>query len=579
MSRGNSTSASAAQTGSWAGAATAGDTVTIASNLSSGDPVQEIYTAVSGTPGAFQSQVTTTGGSGAKADQADKLVTSINANSLLVTASNGTNGSMTVTSKVAGAGGNNIGLADTAGNTFNWSGSFLSGGSGQANLVAFKNLYVNPSGTGFCPGTAPTVSWAYNVSTGSSGINTSPILSLDGTEVAFVEDVSGGAVLHVLRWKTGEGAIGAPATPTTSTSKSSTWTSCLAGSTSCMFNLAFGTTNDSHSSPFVDYLNDTLYVGDNNGNLFKIAGVFNGTPAKRTSASSPAWGDSSGALLVASSSGKFLTSPVLDYSDNRVWVGVGGTDGVLKFVNTATSPATVSTGLGIAKSGNLNEGPIVDGTNHTVFMFTSDDSGTTGALASAAVVQANVQSSAPAQLTRKGIGKKGTSYIRAGAFTDAYFTTPSSGYLYACGRGISDALPRLYRFGFNGATPPVMQSQNGTELTLTTGSAECLPLSELKNGTNDRLFAGVTVEGGSLCASSGCVQSFDGINGTMPSTTAHTVSENGGTSGIVVDNVSSSAEASSIYFSTLPGTTSSATGCKSGGLGYCAVKLTQSGLQ
>ena len=102
---------------------------------------------------------------------------------------------------------------------------------------------------------------------------------------------------------------------------------------------------------------------------------------------------------------------------------------MLKFVNTATSPATVSTGLGIAKSGNLNEGPIVDGTNHTVFMFTSDDSGTTGALASAAVVQANVQSSAPAQLARQGIGKKGNSNIRAGAFTDAYFTAPSTGPL------------------------------------------------------------------------------------------------------------------------------------------------------
>src|SRR5437867_13123547 len=113
-----------------------------------------------------------------------------------------------------------------------------------------------------------------------------------------------------------------------------------------MFNLTLGSTGDSHSSarsgcstgdshssPFVDYLNDTLYVGDNNGYLFKIGGVFIGTPAKRTSASSPAWGDSSGALLVASSSGKFLTSPVLDYTDNKVWVGVGGTDGVLKFVN------------------------------------------------------------------------------------------------------------------------------------------------------------------------------------------------------------------------------------------------------
>ena len=401
-----------------------------------------------------------------------------------MTTSNGTNGSLTVTSKVAGAGGNNIGLAVSAHTSFSWGGTFLSQGSGQANLVAFKNLYVNPSGTGFCSGTAPTVSWAYNVSTGSSGINTSSILSLDGTKVAFVEDVSGGAVLHVLRWKSTEGSIGAPVAPATSTNTGTTWTTCLATTNSCMFNLTLGTTGDSHSSPFVDYLNDTLYVGDNNGYLFKIGGVFNGTPAKRRSASSPAWGDSSGALLVASSSGKFLTSPVLDYTDNKVWVGVGGGDGLLKFVNVGVSPATVSSGLVVAASNSLNEGPIVDGTNHTVFTFTSDDSGTTGALASAAVVQANVQSSAPAQLARQGIGKKGNSNIRAGAFTDAYFTTPSTGYLYVCGKGSNDAQPTLYRFGFNSATPPVMQGQNGTELALTTGSAECSPLERAQERHN-----------------------------------------------------------------------------------------------
>jgi hypothetical protein len=50
--------------------------------------------------------------------------------------------------------------------------------------------------------------------------------------------------------------------------------------------------------------------------------------------------------------------------------------------------------------------------------------------------------------------------------------------------------------------------------------------------------------------------------------------ENGGTSGIIVDNVSSSTQASSIYFSTLNNQ-----GCSTGGNGRCATKLTQSGLQ
>jgi hypothetical protein len=50
-------------------------------------------------------------------------------------------------------------------------------------------------------------------------------------------------------------------------------------------------------------------------------------------------------------------------------------------------------------------------------------------------------------------------------------------------------------------------------------------------------------------------------------------SEAGGTSGIVIDNVSSLAQASSIYFSTLATTT-----CGDGNSGGCAVKLTQAGL-
>ncbi len=60
---------------------------------------------------------------------------------------------------------------------------------GQANLVAFNNLYVNSAGTGFCPGTAPNVLFAYNITTGTSGgkIVTSPVISLDGKKIAFVE--------------------------------------------------------------------------------------------------------------------------------------------------------------------------------------------------------------------------------------------------------------------------------------------------------------------------------------------------------------------------------------------------------
>ncbi len=82
---------------------------------------------------------------------------------------------------------------------------------GQGNLVALDNLYTGVNGggvaDGICPGTGPIVYWSYNTTTASGGkITTSPVLSEDGTKVAFLE--SGGATtyLHILSWNAGDGA-------------------------------------------------------------------------------------------------------------------------------------------------------------------------------------------------------------------------------------------------------------------------------------------------------------------------------------------------------------------------------------
>ena len=62
------------------------------------------------------------------------------------------------------------------------------GSAPNGNLVAFNNLYFDTAGDGFCTGIAPSVLFDYNISTLATGrINTSPILSLDGTKVAFIE--------------------------------------------------------------------------------------------------------------------------------------------------------------------------------------------------------------------------------------------------------------------------------------------------------------------------------------------------------------------------------------------------------
>ena len=131
---------------------------------------------------------------------------------------------------------------------------------GQANLVAFNNLYIGAGG--YCSGSVPSLLFAYNTTTGTGGkIITSPVLSLDGTKIAFVESLGTSSVFHVLTWAAGQGQITDAAAPT-------------------MTSLTFSNSaNTSTSSPWIDYADDVVYVADDNGIVHKITPVFNGTPA------------------------------------------------------------------------------------------------------------------------------------------------------------------------------------------------------------------------------------------------------------------------------------------------------------
>ena len=76
----------------------------------------------------------------------------------------------------------------------------------QASIVAYDNLYQG------CGGATPLLYWAYN--TGGE-ILTSPVLSLDGTQVAFVQTTGGApgvASLVILKWHKGDGTVGLPLT-------------------------------------------------------------------------------------------------------------------------------------------------------------------------------------------------------------------------------------------------------------------------------------------------------------------------------------------------------------------------------
>jgi hypothetical protein len=119
---------------------------------------------------------------------------------------------------------------------------------------------------------------------------------------------------------------------------------------------------------------------------------------------------------------------------------------------------------------------------------------------------------------------------------------------------------------------PVAQ---GTSVINDTSHGQCSPFTEFYNTTSsvDYLFFGEGLSGsfgdlyGFTLSTTGGQSAISGSPISYPSAT-------GGTSGPVIDNVSSEAQASSIYFTTL-GTSTTLCGSSSA---YCAVKLTQSGL-
>src|SRR5271163_481059 len=193
--------------------------------------------------------------------------------------------------------GNRVTLTDAnALNNFSW-GTVTAGTNGaQANIVAFNQLYSG-SGTSLCNLSNPEFIFSY--ASGVGPVATSPGLSLGGTEISYVEnDPNIGAILHVLTFGSGSTEYGTTAS-CANNNGGATLPTCAtnpvipgstSGSTATDFMLPLGLVAanantglagaiDSFSSPFTDYVNDTTYIGDNNGYLYAITPTFNGTPA------------------------------------------------------------------------------------------------------------------------------------------------------------------------------------------------------------------------------------------------------------------------------------------------------------
>ena len=399
------------------------------------------------------------------------------------------------------------------------------GGIGAAaNLVAFNNLYSGTSPTGLC-GAAPKVMFAYNTTTVTGGrITTSPILSLDGKKIGFVESVPGStpptAIFHVLTWTAGQGKIGASVTPT------------LAQMISVPL---FSAQNDTISSPWIDYGSNIVYVGANDGKVYKITGVFKGVP---TLVSGGGW-----PVTVATNT--VLTSPVLD--SGRGMLMVGSLNGNLYQIDTTTATPTLSTvpvGTGLSKG--IAAAPIVDVTNGTTFVVTADN-GTSAVLEEVDTRTLTVL--ATARIGKGASGAGGTAVtLYEPAFDNNYYNDPSTGLIHLCGTSPTDTSPWQYAFGFIGHILKTVATVAQALPTIPAGStaAGCTGWTEFFNPTlgTDFFFFGLTQDCTATGTAGGCVAEITDTN-----TTPTTVTVNGGPSEIVVDNYSSAAQASSIYLS------------------------------
>jgi hypothetical protein len=181
----------------------------------------------------------------------------------------------------------------------------LAGSSGQASVVAYDNLYSG------CTGTKPLVYWAYN--TGGQAL-TSPTVSADGTQVAFVQTNSGFGVLVLLKWAASTTqTVSSPLTltPVAASAYRSCVAPCMTGI--LLKNSSLVQVNDTTSSVFPDYTNDTIWVGGALGWLHKFTGVFKGTPGEVTTGGFP--------VQVNSANPTSLSSPVHDNASGNVFVG------------------------------------------------------------------------------------------------------------------------------------------------------------------------------------------------------------------------------------------------------------------
>jgi hypothetical protein len=238
-----------------------------------------------------------------------------------------------------------------------------------------------------------------------------------------------------------------------------------------------GLANDTNSSPFYDYTNDALYVGDDNGSLHKFQPVFGGAPAEVV-----------GGWPVLLAAGFKLSSPVYDSITGRVFVGSGsnGVSGGQLFSVNATTGSIFQTSAQLAKGNGIASGPIVDSTAGLVYVFVGTDTGgvtcVNGGTVCSAVYQFSTNSiSSGGTETPVSEGTSAAGFpIYLGSFDNSYYTSANAtGSLYVCGQ--SGGKARLFKLSIFSGFMSTLPTNNGTFAVVGPGNVPCSSITEVFN--------------------------------------------------------------------------------------------------
>jgi len=439
----------------------------------------------------------------------------------------------------------------------------------QANLVGLTNLYSGTNPTGFC-GAVPTFLFSYAIGSGPSYL--SPVLSLDGTKVAWIETASttNRAILHVTKWVAGQGtnattgavAVGGGSSDVALDYTNSAYPGCSVSRNS-----------NTNSEIYVDYSSDTAFLGADNGILYHVKGIFKGTPAFDF------------CIPVNTTAGVAMSGPVYDSLLNPPVVFIADSKILYAYTVGATS-FTLKASFTYGNGTLTGPGPVLDAFNNFVYVFSANDAETPTQHTSVTQLPTSLASAVVVPLGPASANAYPILFY--GAFDNNYYNfgpKNAASTLYSCGTDTTTTTAQdLFAISFNPSTglantTPAMAANRNVNPGGLNGT--CSPITEFYDGTTDRIFVGMGQH--LLPTGSNVVQMWNVTTQLTNASTTYTAQAAGylgGSSGLIVDNNASAVnypQAESVYFTTLAANGTSPGIC--GANNYCAVKLTQGGLK